>query len=234
MVCPTCFCTTTEDVDRPDRRRTRSAGAAGPPASRSTSPTSTAAACGTRRRSRYRQWMTHKLATWHRPVRHLGLRRLRPLHHLVPGRHRHHRGGAGDPRTTRRAGGKGNADLDEIIGRAPFFAGLEPALWRADRRLRPQRALRCRTSISSARAAPADRFYLIRHGRVAFEITVPGRRPVRFLTLARARSRACRGSCRPTAGSYDAKARRADAGVALDAACLRGKCEADHHLGYEL
>ena len=28
-----------------------------------------------------------------RPVRQLGLRRLRPLHHLVPGRHRHHRGG---------------------------------------------------------------------------------------------------------------------------------------------
>ena len=31
-----------------------------------------------------------------RPVRHLGLRRLRPLHHLVPGRHRHHRGGGRD------------------------------------------------------------------------------------------------------------------------------------------
>ena len=43
-------------------------------------------------RSRYRQWMTHKLAVLDRPVRHLGLRGLRPLHHLVPGRDRHHRG----------------------------------------------------------------------------------------------------------------------------------------------
>ena len=32
-----------------------------------------------------------------RPVRHLGLRRLRPVHHLVPGRHRHHRGGRRHP-----------------------------------------------------------------------------------------------------------------------------------------
>ena len=31
-----------------------------------------------------------------RPVRHIGLRRLRPLHHVVPGRDRHHRRGGGD------------------------------------------------------------------------------------------------------------------------------------------
>ena len=31
-----------------------------------------------------------------RPVRHFRLRRLRPLHHLVPGRNRHHRRGGGD------------------------------------------------------------------------------------------------------------------------------------------
>ena len=49
-------------------------------------------------RSRYRQWMTHKLGDLDRPVRHLRLRRLRALHHLVPGRDRHHRGGPGDPR----------------------------------------------------------------------------------------------------------------------------------------
>ena len=56
-------------------------------------------------RSRYRQWMTHKLGDLDRPVRQLRLRRLRTLHHLVPGRHRHHRGGGGDPRTDSRAGG---------------------------------------------------------------------------------------------------------------------------------
>ena len=38
-----------------------------------------------------------------RPVRQLRLRRLRALHHLVPGRDRHHRGGARDPRDRGRA-----------------------------------------------------------------------------------------------------------------------------------
>ena len=64
MVCPTCFCTTVEDVDRPRRRARSSATSAGTRASRSTTRTSTAAASAAPRRSRYRQWMTHKLATW--------------------------------------------------------------------------------------------------------------------------------------------------------------------------
>ncbi len=97
MVCPTCFCTTVEDVTdlagehverhqrwdscfTVDYSHIHGGAVRGSP------------------RSRYRQWMTHKLATWHRPVRQLGLRRLRTLHHVVPGRDRHHRGGAGDPR----------------------------------------------------------------------------------------------------------------------------------------
>lgn len=33
-----------------------------------------------------------------RPVRRLGLRGVRAVHHLVPGGHRHHRGSRGDPR----------------------------------------------------------------------------------------------------------------------------------------
>ena len=100
MVCPTCFCTT--------RRRTP--------------PTSPAA------RNAARRWdscFTIDFSYIHggsirasnalalspvddaqagdlvRSVRHLGLRRLRPLHHLVPGRHRHHRGGARNPRRRR-------------------------------------------------------------------------------------------------------------------------------------
>ena len=44
--------------------------------------------------ARYRQWITHKLGFWHDQFGRQRLRRLRPLHHLVPGRHRHHRGGA--------------------------------------------------------------------------------------------------------------------------------------------
>ena len=64
LVCPTCFCTTVEDVtdltgDHAERTRS------GTRASRSTTPTSTAAASGPSGRSRYRQWLTHKFGTWH-------------------------------------------------------------------------------------------------------------------------------------------------------------------------
>ena len=38
-----------------------------------------------------------------RPVRLVGLRRLRPVHHLVPGRDRHHRGAGRDPRDAKEA-----------------------------------------------------------------------------------------------------------------------------------
>ena len=64
MVCPTCFCSDRRGRHRPDRRGGRARARAGTPASRSTTPTSTAAASGGSRKSRYRQWMTHKLATW--------------------------------------------------------------------------------------------------------------------------------------------------------------------------
>ena len=51
MVCPTCFCTTVEDVTDLAGDDGRAHAASGTPASRWTSPTSTAAACA-RRRSR--------------------------------------------------------------------------------------------------------------------------------------------------------------------------------------
>ena len=51
--------------DRPRGSRHREAAASGTPASRRSSPTSTAAACAPPGGARYRQWITHKLATWH-------------------------------------------------------------------------------------------------------------------------------------------------------------------------
>ena len=63
MVCPTCFCTTVED-ENDLSGNARSASGAGIPASPWISPTSTAAVVRSSGTSRYRQWMTHKLANW--------------------------------------------------------------------------------------------------------------------------------------------------------------------------
>ena len=137
--------------------RAPSACGAGTPASPRTSPTSTAAACGSANRSRYRQWMTHKLAHLDRPVRHLGLRRLRPLHHLVPGRHRHHRRGRAAIRGERPA--RQEMAMMEgstaILAEHPFFAGLA----------RPHSASWSPAAPGTCASTPAQ--YLFREGEPA-------------------------------------------------------------------
>ena len=104
LACPTCFCSSVEDGsdlagDEGGRQRVWDSCFARPllPA----------------RRQRSRQ---HALALppvddpqardVDRPVRHERVRRMRAVHHVVPGRDRHHRGGRRDPRSgSRRPGG---------------------------------------------------------------------------------------------------------------------------------
>ena len=92
-----------------------------------------------------------------RPVRHLGLRRLRPLHHLVPGRHRHHRGGRRDPRRRPAADARRGADAMKAMDDARRRASR---LRRARRRPRsswspaaPRTCVSTPASTCSARAS---------------------------------------------------------------------------------
>ena len=96
MVCPTCFCTSVEDVT--DLTGT-DGGAVREWDSCFTMDFSYVHGGSVRStpRSRYRQWMTHKLATWGDQFDTFGCVGLRALHHVVPGRDRHHRGGGRDP-----------------------------------------------------------------------------------------------------------------------------------------
>ena len=97
MVCPTCFCTTVEDVSDLTGQRGRAPPGVGLLLRRRL------LLHPRRRRPRVGEValpavddpQAGRLAG---PVRHLGLRGLRPVHHLVPGRHRHHRGGRGAAR----------------------------------------------------------------------------------------------------------------------------------------
>ena len=157
MVCPTCFCTTVEDVTDLDGRARPSARASGTPASRWTSPTSTAAACASIAALALPPVDDPQAGHLDRPVRHLGLRRLRALHHLVPGGDRHHRGGRGDPGHRRRR----SADRCDERSMSCWptyrvFAGLSRRAPRADRRLRRQRAASRPASTSFREGEPAD------------------------------------------------------------------------------
>jgi CRP/FNR family cyclic AMP-dependent transcriptional regulator len=81
---------------------------------------------------------------------------------------------------------------------------------------------------------PADQFYLIRHGRVALELTTPGRVSLTLQTLAEGEVVGVSWLIPPYRWTSDARAIELVRAIAMDATCLRQKCEADHHLGYEM
>ncbi|MEZ5832683.1 MAG: cyclic nucleotide-binding domain-containing protein [Dongiaceae bacterium] len=80
----------------------------------------------------------------------------------------------------------------------------------------------------------ADRFYLLRHGRVALELSAPGKGSVTFQTVGQGEIVGVSWLIPPYRWTYDAKALETVRAIAMDATCLRGKCEADHDLGYEM
>ena len=80
----------------------------------------------------------------------------------------------------------------------------------------------------------ADQLYLLRHGRVALEVMTPERGPVTFQTLVAGEIVGVSWLIPPYRWAYDAKALELTRAIAMDATCLRRKCEEDHDLGYEL
>jgi len=86
----------------------------------------------------------------------------------------------------------------------------------------------------SREGQPADVFYLIRHGSVALEFPVPGREPVVLETLHEGEVFGWSWMVPPYKWAYDTRATELCRAVSMDATCLRGKCDADPSLGYEL
>jgi CRP/FNR family transcriptional regulator, cyclic AMP receptor protein len=123
--------------------------------------------------------------------------------------------------------------LDRILGEHPFFAGFAAehlqlvAGCARNRRFDPGEYL-------FHEGGSADEFYLVRHGRVALEIVEPGRPPIVFETLGEGEIIGASWLVPPYRWMFDARAVDLTRAIGIDAACLRGKCEADHHLGYEM
>jgi CRP/FNR family transcriptional regulator, cyclic AMP receptor protein len=123
--------------------------------------------------------------------------------------------------------------LDRIVREHPFFAGLDDRFCTL--------VTGCAKNVRFEAGQylfhegdPADQFYLLRQGRVALELTAPGRGAVTFQTLREGEIVGVSWLIPPYRWTYDAKALELIRALAIDAACLRGKCEADHHLGYDM
>jgi CRP-like cAMP-binding protein len=80
---------------------------------------------------------------------------------------------------------------------------------------------------------PAERFFLIRRGTVALEVHAPGR-TLTIETLHAGDAVGWSWLFAPYRWQLDARALETCALTGFDGVCLRGKCEADHDLGYEL
>ena len=124
-------------------------------------------------------------------------------------------------------------DLRRVLAAHPFFADL-PAAHLA---LLAGCATNVRMPVGTYLARvgePADRFYLVRAGKVALEVLPPGREPLVVQTAGAGDVLGWSWLVPPHRWSFDAVAVEDTRAIALDGACLRGKCETDHALGYEL
>lgn len=123
--------------------------------------------------------------------------------------------------------------LEPLLSEHAFFAGLHPA----DLSLLAGCASNVRFESGQMifrEGDPANQFFLIRHGRVALEIFSHNRGPVSIQTLAEGDVLGWSWMVAPFVWRFDAKALELTRALALDAECLRRKCDADPRLGYEL
>jgi CRP/FNR family transcriptional regulator, cyclic AMP receptor protein len=123
--------------------------------------------------------------------------------------------------------------IDEILAEHPFFSGFT----KDESELVAGCARNHRFDAGDYlfhEGDPADEFFLIRHGRVALEITAPGQAPIVFSTLGEGEIVGASWLVPPYRSMFDARAMELTRAIGIDAACLRGKFEADHDLGYDM
>jgi CRP/FNR family cyclic AMP-dependent transcriptional regulator len=123
--------------------------------------------------------------------------------------------------------------LERILGEHPFFKGLKKAYL--------QLFVDCASNVRFnagetifREGEDADKFYLIRQGKVALETSAPQRGSVIIQTLGEGEVLGWSWLVAPYRWRFSARATELTRAIALDGKCLRGNSEEDHDLGYEL
>ena len=80
----------------------------------------------------------------------------------------------------------------------------------------------------------ANQFYIVRQGTIAIEAFSPAGGAIVIQTVDEGDILGWSWLVPPYRWRFDAKATDLVRAIALDGKCLRGKCEADHDLGYEI
>jgi len=123
--------------------------------------------------------------------------------------------------------------LERILAAHPFFEGMEP--------IYHELFVDCASNVRFEAGAfifregeEANQFYLIRHGRVAVEISTPERGSVIIQSLGEGDVLGWGWMIPPYRWRFDARAVELTRAIALDGRCLRERSEADHDLGFQL
>ena len=123
--------------------------------------------------------------------------------------------------------------LDQVVLESAVFAGLDAVY--------AEQLAGCSQNVGFEagdtlfrEGEPADTFYVLRRGRVALELYVPGRGALTIETIDPGQVVGWSWLFPPHVWHFDARAVAAVRAVAVDGACIRGKCEEDPALGYQL
>jgi len=123
--------------------------------------------------------------------------------------------------------------LDELMVSSPVFAGLPAAHLELIAGCAVNERFAAGTYLFHEGQA-ADRFYLIREGSIALEVSIPGHGSHVLETLGEGEVVGWSWLFEPYLWQFDGRAVLSTGVLAFDGACLRGKCDSDHELGYEL
>lgn len=123
--------------------------------------------------------------------------------------------------------------VEKLLAEHPLFQGLDPEYLKL--------VAGCASNVKfdagerfAREGAPAERFYLVRYGRVAIEVYAPGKGPITILTVGEGGVVGWSWLFPPYRIYNDARALELTRAIAFDGACLRNKFEHDPRLGYEL
>jgi CRP/FNR family cyclic AMP-dependent transcriptional regulator len=123
--------------------------------------------------------------------------------------------------------------IEQYLPDHPFFAGLDAQALAL--------AVGCAKNVSFhageflfREGEPADQFFVVRRGRVAIEVHDPAVGTKVVDTADAGDVVGWSWLVPPYHWRFDARAVEATGAVAFDGLCLRGKCEEDPVLGYEL
>ena len=123
--------------------------------------------------------------------------------------------------------------LEPILSELPFLKGLTPEQIRL--------ITGCASNVSFEpdsllfkEGDSANTFYILRKGRIALELSAPGQGKITLQTCGENETVGWSWLIGPHQWRYTGRALLTTRAIAIDGACLRGKCDEDHELGYEL